>query len=84
MTVEAGKWYITVECRNPECRHGSPFSPYEDREDVPPPPTPIPLPDTIQLRCFACGQEGVWTPEEVSRSQAPETELIDDMSVRLA
>ena len=32
--------------------------------------TPIPLPDTIRLRCFACGQEGVWTPEEVSRSQA--------------
>jgi len=63
MPVETGKWYLSVNCRNPHCGRGIAFAECE------PPPAGIPLPDTIPARCPACGQNGVWSPEEVIRSQ---------------
>jgi len=63
------KWYLSVECKHPKCRQEVMFSPF-DQDEVPAPPGPLCLPKTIQLRCTACGQEGVWTPADVTRHRA--------------
>ena len=60
-SVEPGKWYHSVAC--PECGRGLAF------DEAPSVAGAVDLPDTIEVRCFVCGREGVWTADEVGRCQ---------------
>jgi hypothetical protein len=62
-TVEPGKWYHSVVCRNATCARDLAF------DEAPPLPAAVDLPDTVRIRCFVCGQEGIWTADEVGRCQ---------------
>jgi hypothetical protein len=60
-TVEPGKWYHSVPCRNPDCGRDLAF------DEAPASAADAELPDVIRVRCFACGCESVRTPDEVGR-----------------
>ena len=62
-TVEPDKWYLVVECQNPDCQRGIAF------QEAPPPPQPVDLPTTIELTCPHCGHSAAFDPASVRRSQ---------------
>lgn len=62
--IEPGKWYLLVTCQGPDCGRGIAF------REAPSPHVPEEsLPTTIQLRCPFCGTNGVWSRDQVQRSQ---------------
>lgn len=63
-TIEPGKWYLFVTCRNPNCSRGITF-----REAPSPLVEDSPLPKIIELRCPSCGTNGLWSQDQVQRSQ---------------
>jgi hypothetical protein len=61
-TVEPGKWYLLVNCRN--CSRSLAF-----REAPLDPAEPVPLPTKLQLACHACGHSAEYDPSEVRRAR---------------
>lgn len=60
-TVEPGKEYLVVECRN--CQRAISF------DEAPPVDEPAYLANELPLDCPHCGHKAVYRPQEVRRSQ---------------
>jgi hypothetical protein len=61
--VEAGKWFLYVLCREPDCENEI----VVEVADQQPPD----VQDPIEVRCPFCGTPGRWEPEEIGCSYAP-------------
>jgi hypothetical protein len=65
--VEAGRWYLTVECRNPSCRRRIAIA---EADHAPTMLFDIQAP--IEGQCPYCGSPGRWDLEEIRSFQAQE------------
>jgi hypothetical protein len=63
-TVEPGKWYLAVTCKNPDCLRGNAIM------ECPPPEIPIGVhQEEFDLVCLFCGRNSHYTMHEVTRTQ---------------
>jgi hypothetical protein len=60
--IEPGHWYFVVECER--CKRGSAFS-----EAPSPQEEPEPMMEPFSWKCPHCGDERIYQPGQVQRSQ---------------
>jgi hypothetical protein len=66
-TLDPGKWYLVVECRNPQCRRAIAIRGVSDD-----PSDEVVLAEELTLSCLHCGRRDLYRPFDVRRIQAPE------------